>query len=222
MTAVLDRLVAGCGLVLSLPVLVLAAAGVKRASPGPVLHRAERAGRDGVPFTMYKLRTMHLGAASGGPITSSADARIFPLGRRLRRLKLDELPQLYNVVRGEMALVGPRPEDVEIVRTAYDELMWESLTVPPGMTSIGSLSYFEDEAKLPSDPAEAERMYLEEILPRKVALDLVYVRRRSVAYELEVLARTLLGVLGVHGAFAARVARERADAERILAERLSG
>ena len=163
-TRAIDAVLALAGLVVTSPLLALSAVAVRLSSPGPVLHRAERAGRGGVPFTMYKLRTMRVDSAGVGRITAGRDPRILPVGRVLRRAKLDELPQLVNVLRGEMALVGPRPEDLSIVREHYDAMMWESLDVPPGVTSPGSLHYFADEADLPDDPVAAESR-----LPRTAA-----------------------------------------------------
>jgi lipopolysaccharide/colanic/teichoic acid biosynthesis glycosyltransferase len=215
---VIDKLLAAAGLVCSSPMVALAGLAIRLSSPGPVFFRARRAGVGGRPFTMLKLRTMHVGAESGGRITATSDARVFPVGAALRRLKLDEAPQLLNVLRGEMALVGPRPEDVAIVEERYDSLMWETLEVPPGMTSPGSLHYFTFEDMLPADPAEAERLYLEDLLPRKIALDLVYVRHRSVSYQLEILLRTALRVVGLGRLFQRRMAWERREADRILQE----
>lgn len=218
MTRLLDRLLSLIALVVTSPLLLLAALGIRKASAGPVLYRAERAGVGGAPFTMYKLRTMHVGSADSGRITGTADARVFGVGAILRRLKLDELPQLVNVLRGDMALVGPRPEDLSIVREHYDAMMWETLTVPPGITSPGSLHYFADEASLPADPEAAEAVYLERLLPAKIALDLVFVRNRSVRYEIEILIRTLFGIVGLDRLFADRLAWERDEAWKILAE----
>src|SRR5437763_11728518 len=113
----LDVVLSGVGLALVAPVLAIAALGIRLASPGPVLYRARRVGRAGAPFTMYKLRTMHQrrpGRASR--ITGQDDPRVFPLGALLRRTKIDELPQLFNVLRGDMSIVGPRPEDPDIDR----------------------------------------------------------------------------------------------------------
>lgn len=217
MTRLIDVLVSAVALVVALPALLLAAVGIKRTSPGPVLYRAHRAGRDGVAFDMLKLRTMHVDRA-GGRITAAGDPRIFPVGQWLRRTKLDEFPQLWNVLRGEMALVGPRPEDIGIVEEHYNDFMRESLTVPPGVTGPGSLRYFAEERALPSDPAEAERIYLERLLTPKIALDLVYVRHRSVRYQLELIVRTLAGIVGARGLFASREAWESDQAALISAE----
>src|ERR671923_1545938 len=120
----IDIVLAGVGLALAAPVLALAALGIRLSSPGPVFYRARRAGRAGSCFTMYKLRTMHQrrpGQASR--ITGQDDPRVFPLGALLRRTKIDELPQLFNVLRGDMSIVGPRPEDPAIVARHYTPLL---------------------------------------------------------------------------------------------------
>lgn len=213
-----DRAVAALALALLSPALFLAGLLIKLSSPGPILYRAQRVGIGGRRFTMFKLRTMRVGSASTGAITAVRDPRVFPVGFVLRRTKLDELPQLINVLRGDMALVGPRPEDVDIVEAHYDDLMRESLLVRPGITSPGSLHYFADEDDLPREPAEAQRVYLDSLLRRKIALDLAYVRNRSFAYEMMLLLRTVLGILGLSGLFRKQAERELALAAEIVKE----
>lgn len=217
----LDRVVAACALVVLSPVLGLAALLVRLTSRGPVLYRAQRAGLGGHRFTMFKFRTMRVGAASTGAITAARDPRVFAVGGLLRRTKIDELPQLINVLRGDMALVGPRPEDIGIVEEHYDDFMRESLLVRPGITSPGSLHYFADEGDLPNDPMEAQRAYLATLLVRKIALDLVYVRNRSFGYEMSLLVRTFLGIIGLAGLFRKQTQRELALAAQIVMERES-
>jgi lipopolysaccharide/colanic/teichoic acid biosynthesis glycosyltransferase len=213
---VVDRTLAVLGLVVASPFLAAAAIGIKISSAGPVLYRAQRAGMGGSPFAMFKLRTMRVGTGDSARITGADDPRVFMVGNLLRRCKLDEVPQLVNVARGEMALVGPRPEDVSIVRDHYDDMMWESLTVLPGLTSPGSLSYFADEAALPDDPAEAEAVYLSTLLPHKIAMDLVYVRSRTARYDVQIVLRTLLSVLGLDSMFRRTLENEEKEAQRIL------
>lgn len=215
---VFDRVVAVVGIVLGSPLMLVAGLAIKFSSRGPILFRATRAGVKGAPFTMYKLRTMHVGADAGGAITAAADPRTFPAGRVIRRLKVDELPQLVNVLRGEMGLVGPRPEDLEIVVNHYTPLMWETLAIPPGMTSAGSLHYFSDERQLPSDPAAAQAVYLAKLLPAKIAVDLQYVREPTFANELQILLRTVLAIIGGDRLFDGARRREAIRAERILTE----
>ncbi len=199
------------------PVLALAALAIKVSSRGPILFRASRIGLGGRPFTMYKFRTMHQRqTGAGARITPSEDVRVFLAGRWLRRFKIDELPQLANVIWGQMALVGPRPEDPSIVEEHYTPFMLETLRVLPGLTSPGSLAYYAAEASLPDDPFEAERVYIAELLPRKIALDLVYVRNRSWRYDAELVARTTASMVGLHGLFAGHRAWEQGEAERLL------
>ncbi|HSA54657.1 MAG TPA: sugar transferase [Gemmatimonadaceae bacterium] len=187
---------AAIGLVVAAPVLLVAAVGVRLSSPGPVLFRTRRLGRGGCPFLMYKLRTMHV---DHGPvrsrITLARDPRIFPFGVLLRRLKIDELPQLVNVLKGDMAIVGPRPEDPELVARHYTPEQRETLAVRPGLTSPGSL-YYELHAQSQLDGPDAESRYAAYALPLKLAIDLVYVRRATLWSDLGVIARTLVVLAG--------------------------
>ena len=207
----LDRVLALLGILGTSPLWLLAAVGIRVSDPGPVIYRARRAGVDGAPFTMFKFRTMRVaGAASvGGRISSGQDPRVFAWGRLLRRLKIDELPQLVNVAKGDMAIVGPRPEDPTIVQTDYAPWMMETLSVLPGLTSPGSLAYYADEVSIPDDPAEAEQHYLADLLPRKLAIDLVYVRERSLRYDVMLVLRTLGSIAGRHHLFPRQQAHER-------------
>lgn len=215
-----SRAVAAIALVVSSPLLLLAALAIKLSSRGPVLFTAPRVGKQGTTFTIMKLRTMRVDASDEPPsrITGGADLRVYPLGHWLRRWKIDELPQLVNILRGDMVVVGPRPEDCSIVSTHYTARMRETLSMPPGLTSPGSLDYFGAERSLPHSPAEAERLYLTELLPRKTALDLVYVRNRSCRYDLELAVRTAASLLGVTRAvFPRRQAWEQRAALELVA-----
>jgi len=188
-----DVVAAGLGLLVTSPLLLVAVALVPLASPGPAIYRAKRVGRGGVPFTMYKLRTMRTGT-TGGLITAHHDPRVFPLGRLLRKTKLDELPQLVNVLKGDMSIVGPRPEDPAIVTTSYTPAQMETLDVRPGLTSPGSLYYYaHTEETLQGD---ADGQYAERLLPVKLALDLVYVREQSLDYDMRLIARTVAIIVG--------------------------
>lgn len=213
-----SRLIAAVILVLTSPVLVLTGLVIRLSSRGPVIYRAARLGLRGRPFTMYKFRTMSGTDNESSPITAGDDARIFPVGRVLRRYKLDELPQLVNVLRGEMALVGPRPEAVSIVRQHYTPFMIETLDVLPGLTSPGSLAYFAEESALPADANVALQVYVAELLPRKIARDLVYVRNRSWRYDAELVCRTVGSIVGAHTMFRRRQNWEVAEAARLLSE----
>jgi lipopolysaccharide/colanic/teichoic acid biosynthesis glycosyltransferase len=191
-----DVVCAAIGLLLAAPVLLIAMVGIRLADPGPVLYRARRMGLGGRPFTMYKLRTMLVErGGAGSRVTAANDPRVFRFGRFLRASKIDELPQLLNVLRGEMSFVGPRPEDPDFVLRHYSASERETLSVRPGLAGPGSL-YHETHCEWSLGGANPEAAYVEKILPLKLALDLVYVRRRSFRYDLAIIARTLAVIAG--------------------------
>lgn len=171
------------------PVLCIAAVGIRMSSRGPVLYRAQRVGRDGQLFTMFKLRTMHCRTVAGSSITSANDPRVFAVGRILRALKIDELPQLLNILKGEMSVVGPRPEAPDIVERHYTDEYRKSLAVPPGLTSPGSVFYYTHGEQLLAD-GEAEQFYVSRLLPLKMKLDLDYLPRMSVLGDLRIILQT--------------------------------
>jgi len=192
----LDVILTGLALVVLAPAMALAAIGIRLSSPGPVFYKAVRAGRDGRPFVMYKMRTMHHRRRSDDSlITAERDPRVFPFGAWLRRSKLDELPQIFNVLRGEMAVVGPRPEDPSIVDRYYTAAQWETLKVAPGLTSPGAL-YSTTHGEQRLSAVDPERDYVQRVLPVKLALDRVYVRHASVGYDLALIIRTIFVVTG--------------------------
>jgi lipopolysaccharide/colanic/teichoic acid biosynthesis glycosyltransferase len=175
-----DVAVAGAALVVASPVLALAAIAVKLTSNGPAFYRQERVGRDGVDFELLKLRTMVQGAESQGAgfAVDRGDPRITPLGRLLRRLSIDELPQLWNVLRGDMSVVGPRPT-LRYQFDRYTPRQRRRLEVKPGITGWAQV---HGRATLPW----AER----------IELDVWYVEHRSAALDLRILARTPLALFG--------------------------
>jgi lipopolysaccharide/colanic/teichoic acid biosynthesis glycosyltransferase len=186
-----DILAAAVGLLLLIPVFAAAACFVYCSDPGPVLYRARRCGAGGRPFTMFKFRTMRVAPQQGSVITAHRDSRVFFAGRVLRALKIDELPQLWNVLLGDMSIVGPRPEDPLIVEQHYGPLGMETLQVPPGLSSPGSLYYYtHGEQHVSAD--DPVRAYVQSLLPIKLALDLLYVRRHSLAGDLKVILRTAI------------------------------
>jgi len=174
---------------LLLPLLIVTIA-VLLDSPGSVLFRARRMGYGGRAFEMIKFRTMRVDNA-GHAVAGANDTRITPVGGFLRATRLDELPQLWNVLRGEMSFVGPRPELKEFVELHAEEYR-EILSVPPGITGPTQLRYAGLEPHLLSLHADPERFYRERLLPDKVKLDLDYARTRSFAADLAVLGRTLI------------------------------
>jgi lipopolysaccharide/colanic/teichoic acid biosynthesis glycosyltransferase len=186
----LDIIGSSVALVLLGPSLAVAALGIRLCSPGDVLHRARRVGKGGAEFTMYKLRTMHA-RSGGGAITAPDDPRVFPFGAWLRRLKFDEVPQFYNILRGDMSIVGPRPEDPGIVREHYTPAHMETLAVRPGLTSPGTLYYYTQSDRILTE-GDAERRYVEELLPVKLDLEWVYIRQQSFTYDLTLMIRTLV------------------------------
>jgi len=215
---VLDVILAGVALVAAAPVLAVAAVGIRLAGPGPILYRAQRVGLHTRVFTMFKLRTMRPGQYPTA-ITAKNDPRVFPFGALLRRTKVDELPQLYNVLRGDMAIVGPRPEDPRMVQRFYAPHHHETLRVPPGLTSPGSIyAYTHGEAEL--DASDSEGCYAERLLPLKLAMDIVYVRRTSLAFDFTLIVRTawMLGT-ALLGRSEFPLPPELADARRIMNER---
>ncbi len=188
-----DLGVALVSLLVLAPLFLVIAVLIKRDSPGPVFYRGERVGRNGLRFRIYKFRTMIRDAERRGPgITPQDDPRITRLGRRLRRSKLDELPQLINVARGEMSLVGPRPEIQEMV-DRYPPLFRRLLALRPGITSPASLAYRNEEKEIGSNPAR----YADVILPDKLAIDLRYLLHHSFWTDLRIIGQTIGAVFGL-------------------------
>ncbi len=182
-------------LVLALPLVLLLAGALALAvyldSPGPVLYRSRRVGRGGRVFSMLKFRTMR-NDSEGPPLSVAGDERYTPLGRRLAASRLDELPQLWNVVRGEMRLVGPRPELEDFVRHFADQ--YETiLSVPPGLTGPSQVEYaWEGDVLAHAQEVDRARVYRESILPLKLAIDLEYAHRHSVWHDLQIMVLTVL------------------------------
>lgn len=182
-----DVAIAGAGVLALSPLLIAIAVAVKVTSRGPVLYRGVRTGRDGVPFRILKFRTMVPDAERTGTTTVLGDARITGVGRLLRRGKLDELPQLLNVLVGQMSLVGPRPEVPEHTN-AYDAEERAILTVPPGITDFSSIHFASlDEVLGTENPHE---VYVKRVRAEKNQLRLRYVRERSFLVDLHILVGT--------------------------------
>jgi lipopolysaccharide/colanic/teichoic acid biosynthesis glycosyltransferase len=183
--------VAAALLVALLPLLVLIALGVWASQPGTVIYRGPRVGLGGRPFQILKFRTMALAPSSGASreVTIRDDPRVTRFGRLLRATKLDELPQLVNVLRGEMSLVGPRPESPHYV-ACYTPAQRAVLTVRPGITGLSQV-FFRHEERLLGGP-DPERYYVAVVMPAKLKIDLDYVRRRSFGLDCKILALTLV------------------------------
>jgi lipopolysaccharide/colanic/teichoic acid biosynthesis glycosyltransferase len=188
----IDIIASGPGLLLISPIFAVVGLLVKVDSPGPVFFRGKRVGKGGKLFHVYKFRTMVADAAKRGPgITSAGDTRVTRVGRFLRRTKLDELPQLINVLKGDMSLVGPRPEDPRYVAT-YTLEQQRVLDVRPGITSPASLRFRHEEELLEGE--DWEDTYREEILPTKLRIELDYLERRWIAKDLNIIICTLLAL----------------------------
>lgn len=186
-----QRLVALAASVVTFPLVAMLAVAIRLESGPPALFQAVRIGEGARPFTCYKLRSMRPG--TGPNLTGPADARVTRVGRLLRRFRLDELPQLWNVARGEMLLIGPRPEDPRFVNLE-DPLHRLVFTARPGITGLTQLAYLNEAEML--DQADPERHYREVILPQKLRLDADYLRRRSVGLDVWILAQTVCAALG--------------------------
>ena len=181
-----------CAGIVLLPAAFAAALLVRLSSPGPILYISDRIGRGGKRFTVYKFRSMVVDADRSGPaITHQNDRRVTRIGRLLRKTKFDEFPQVLNVLRGDMSIIGPRPEAPSYV-ALYTAEQREVLQVRPGLTSLAQVLYRHEEDLLPAEGTE--KHYIQEILPRKLALDLYYIRRWSLWLDAKVF---LLGVLGL-------------------------
>jgi dTDP-4-amino-4,6-dideoxygalactose transaminase/lipopolysaccharide/colanic/teichoic acid biosynthesis glycosyltransferase len=189
---VLDLCGALISLMLLLPLLAICALAVKLSSPGPVLFRQLRIGRKGRAFMLFKFRTM-LASSAGPPITAAGDPRITTTGRLLRHLKLDELPQLINVLKGEMSLVGPRPE-VPVYVESYNEKQKGVLELAPGITSPASLAYVDEEEAL-AGRQDCEDYYTQVVLPDKLDIDLAYCQEACLTSDLKILMATAHRVL---------------------------
>jgi len=190
-----DLIASASGLLLVSPLFCLIAVLIKLNSQGPVFFRQERIGRHFRPFLIYKFRTMVADASGkGGPITIGDDPRITRVGRFLRGAKLDELPQLINVLKGDMSFVGPRPEVkkyVDLFAQDYAEI----LKVRPGITDLASL-HFRDEATLLGHATNPEEEYVQRILPQKIRLGKEYLKRSSFSFDLSLILKTVCKIFG--------------------------
>ena len=189
-----DLVFAIIALLLLSPLFLLGSLLAKLQSKGPVFYKAKRVGKDEAVFEMYKFRTMVVNADTlGGSLTTYRDTRITPIGRFLRWTKLDELPNLINVIKGEMSLIGPRPEAPDYVKY-YTEVQKQVLQVKPGMTGPSQLANRDEEEKLKGQQ-DAEHYYITELMPKKLALDLHYVATQSIASDIGWLLKTFWVVI---------------------------
>jgi lipopolysaccharide/colanic/teichoic acid biosynthesis glycosyltransferase len=186
-----DLLVSITGLILLSPLFLIVAVLIKLESAGPIFYKGDRIGKDGVPFKIFKFRTMVINADQmGAALTHGGDPRVTRAGRFLRKWKIDELPQLINVVRGEMSLVGPRPESPGYV-AHYTQEQRRVLEVKPGITGLTQVKFRHEEVLL-SRCADPEKDYIEKIMPHKLAIDLEYIEDRSFPTDLKLILDTFL------------------------------
>ena len=190
-----DLLVSTVMLVLLNPLLLVLALAVKFSSKGPAFYMQERIGKNEKLFRIFKFRTMFLDADKKGLLTvGGRDPRVTPVGYFLRKYKLDELPQLFNVVLGEMSLVGPRPEVKRYVEM-YSVEQKKVLEVNPGITDYASIEY-ANENELLGKADDPEKMYVEEIMPAKLKLNLKYVKEQSFLVDLKIIFKTAMKIFG--------------------------
>jgi len=189
-----DLIFSSIGLIVSSPFLFLIAVWIKIDSPGPVFFRGTRIGKSGKPFRIFKFRTMVANAENlGGPSTAGDDPRLTKIGNFLKKYQLDELPQLINVMAGDMTLVGPRPEVKIYVDMMTDEERNKILSVRPGMTDLASLWDFH-EGEILKGSADPEKTYMEKIRPEKLRLQQEYVKNRSFLLDLKIIIKTIMKV----------------------------
>ena len=191
-----DVVFAGFCLLLTWPLMLLAALLIKCTSPGPVFFRQIRSGQDGKAFELLKFRSMTHGRPNAGPgVTRQGDPRIFPAGRWLRKWKVDELPQFINVMRGEMSMVGPRPDLPEYMDLLSQDQR-EVLLLRPGITGAATVKFRNEEELLAQVPAdELQQFYVYRLLPEKVRLELAYARQASLSGDLRILLSTVATIL---------------------------
>jgi lipopolysaccharide/colanic/teichoic acid biosynthesis glycosyltransferase len=188
-----DVLASLAGIAVLAPLMALIALAIKLGDNGPVFYRALRVGQHGAHFRLFKFRTMYVGAdKQGAGITVQGDRRVTRVGQFLRRTKLDELPQLLNVLRGEMSLVGPRPEDPRYV-ALYTPEQRQILRVRPGITSAASVAYKQEAQLLVGN--QWESIYCSKILPAKLAIDEAYLARRTLRSDIVLILRTIGAIL---------------------------
>lgn len=188
---ILDIVASSIGLVITALLFLVISILIKRKSPGPVFYRGTRIGKNGKPFRIFKFRTMVDNAEKfGGPSTAGDDPRLLKIGKFLKQYQLDELPQLINVLRGEMSLVGPRPEVKIYIDMMAEEEREIILSAKPGMTDLASLWNFHESEILKGSP-DPEKTYQEKIRPTKIKLQLEYVKTRSFLIDFKIIIKTI-------------------------------
>lgn len=182
-------------LIALLPVMLLIAIIIKLSSPGPIFYIAKRAGINMKLINIYKFRTMHHGTDLDSAITKNKDPRVFKFGSILRKSKLDELPQFFNVLLGDISIVGPRPEDINIVQRYYNQDYLKTLDIKPGIASPGSIFNYTHYHKYLNESTDIEKDYVEIFLPIKLSLERVYIEKRNLIYDIEIIFRTIATII---------------------------
>jgi lipopolysaccharide/colanic/teichoic acid biosynthesis glycosyltransferase len=193
-----DVVFSACALLVTSPLILVGAVAVKLTSSGPAFYRAKRAGLGGRAFCMFKLRTMFVGTDTPDRrITADNDERVTPVGKPLRRFHLDELPQLWNVLRGDMSVVGPRPEDWDIVQNCYTPEQRQVLGVAPGVVSPADVRWYPTLTyhDPPGPGVPLQQHYLQRHLPMKLVEETLYVKHHNMLVDLKVIGRTIACIL---------------------------
>jgi lipopolysaccharide/colanic/teichoic acid biosynthesis glycosyltransferase len=194
MIRILDLAISSVFLLLFLPFLLAIGILVSLSSPGGVFYKQVRIGKDGIPFTLYKFRSMRIGSDKLGLLTiGSTDSRVTKTGAFLRSTKLDEIPQFFNVLIGNMSIVGPRPE-VEKYTYFYTPAQREVLSVLPGITDLASI-HFRNENEILAKQCDPENFYIQEVIPLKINLNMEYIRNRNAFNYLKILFLTFIKVI---------------------------
>lgn len=193
MIRLFDIIFSFLGLVILSPLLIIVAIWIKIDSKGPVLYRQIRVGLNGIDFGLLKFRSMQLDADKAGLLTvGGRDSRITNAGYYLRKYKIDELPQLFNVLLGDMSLVGPRPEVRKYV-DLYSELQKKVLLVKPGITDMASIAYKKENELLAKSP-DPEKTYIEEVMPEKLKLNMIYIENRGLVNYFKIILKTIFPI----------------------------
>ena len=192
---VFDIIVSFCGIIILFPLIIIVSILIKITSKGPVLFKQVRVTKNGKLFKIYKFRTMKENSEGNKQITVGKDNRITRIGHILRKTKLDELPQLFNVLKGEMSLVGPRPEVPKYVELYTDEQR-EILKVPAGITDYASI-YFSNESELLGEVENPEEFYIKKIMPYKIELNKKYINEIGIMTDIKIIILTILKILGL-------------------------
>ena len=208
-----DLVLVWAALIVLGPLMLLVALLIKLSSRGPVFYVAPRMGWRGVPFGQLKFRTMHVGADRQGAFTAQHDRRVFAVGRWLRLFKIDELPQVLNILRGEMSVVGPRPEDVTTVEKCYTLAQREVLNAVPGLTGLPQVRYFPELSIIDPGTMDPQEHYRRVILPVRLKMDLEYIRRRSFWFDLALIGWTIYLIVVKAPLFAMGVKPRRLELE---------